>query len=126
MPKKVVYIEDEPEMVDLVQMMLQGPDVETYPALSGESGLDTLQQIHPDLILLDLFMPDISGWDIYRRIRANEQLRDTPVIVLSACHEKIASALGEDVPSGAFDYICKPFSPAELRHSVDRALGLHQ
>ena len=98
--------------------------MKTYPAFSGKAGLDTLQDVQPDLILLDLFMPDISGWDIYRQIREDEQLRDTPVIILSACHEKIASALAQDVPEGAFKYICKPFSPAELRESVERALGL--
>ena len=124
MPKKVLYIEDEPEMVDLVQMVLDDPNLETYPAFSGQAGLEALQAVQPDLILLDLFMPDISGWDIYRHIRKDEKLRDTPVIVLSACHQKIASALGEDIPDGAFDYICKPFSPAELRESVNRALGL--
>ena len=124
MPKKVLYIEDEPEMVDLVQMVLDDPNLETYPAFSGEAGLEALKDVQPDLILLDLFMPDISGWDIYRHIRKDEKLRDTPVIVLSACHQKIASALGEDIPDGAFDYICKPFSPAELRESVNRALGL--
>ncbi len=111
-------------MVDLVQMVLEDPDLETFPAFSGEAGLEALQEVQPDLILLDLFMPDISGWDIYRQIREDVKLRDTPVIVLSACHQKIASALAQDVPEGAFDYISKPFSPAELRESVERALDL--
>jgi len=123
-PKKVVYIEDAEEMHDLVKLVLEDPELVTVAAFDGEAGLATARAVKPDLILLDLFLPDMSGWDVYRNLRADHKLRDVPVIVLSACHEKIAAALGEDVSAGAVDYICKPFSPVELRASVDRALGL--
>ena len=121
--KTVVCIEDDVDLLDLVERILREPNVETYGALGAREGLAFVQSKKPDLVLLDLYLPGMSGWEVYRRIRSDERLKDTPIIVVSACHAKIATALGHDL-SGVADYISKPFSVAQLRTSVDRALGI--
>ncbi|MBI3360551.1 MAG: response regulator [Chloroflexi bacterium] len=121
--KTVMCIEDDVDLLDLVERVLREPNIETFGALGAREGLEYLRATTPDLILLDLYLPEMSGWEVYRRIRADERLKHTPVIVLSACHAKVASALGHDL-SGIADYLSKPFSVAQLRTSVDRALGL--
>ena len=123
--KTIVCIEDDADTLELVELVLREPSVKTYAALGAREGLQYLQTTNPDLVVLDLYMPGISGWEVYRHIRTDERLRNTPVIALTACPEEISTALGHD-PSGFADYICKPFSLAQLRASVDRALGLVQ
>lgn len=122
-PKTVVCIEDDIELQDLVEIILRDPDVETVGVFDGRHGLETVRARKPDLVLLDLLIPDISGWEVYRRIREDEGLRDTPVVVMSACPQRVAAAMSGDLP-GLQGYICKPFSAVELRETVDRALGL--
>ncbi len=124
MSKKVVCIEDDPDILDLLTLVLDDPEYTMVPVLGGEDGFTTIQETQPDLIVMDLLMPKVTGWDIFRKMQEDDSLRDTPVIVVSACHEKVNSALGIDDSIKATAYISKPFSPLEVRATVDRALGL--
>jgi two-component system response regulator VicR len=118
----VVYIEDEQEMVDLVRLILGRKGFEVHGANGGREGLDAVRRILPDLVLLDLMMPDIDGWDVYQQMKATETMRDIPVIVITAKAQNIDKVLGLHIAK-VDDYISKPFSPQELLESVTRVLG---
>ena len=120
--KRVLCIEDHPEMIELIRLILgrQGFDVDG--AEGGREGLQAMQEHPPDLVLLDLMMPDMDGWEVYRQIKANDQLRDIPVIAVTAKAQGIDRVLGLHI-AGMDDFITKPFGPKELVASVERVLS---
>jgi len=120
--KRVLCIEDHPEMIELIRLILgrQGFDVDG--AEGGRVGLQAMQENPPDLVLLDLMMPDMDGWEVYRQIKANDQLRDIPVIAVTAKAQGIDRVLGLHI-AGMDDFITKPFGPKDLVASVERVLG---
>jgi two-component system response regulator VicR len=120
--KQVVYIEDEQEMIDLVRLILSRRGIEVKGANGGREGLDLIRQELPDLILLDLMMPDMDGWDVYQQIKADEATAGIPVIVITAKAQSIDKVLGLHIAK-VDDYISKPFSPQELVESVDVVLA---
>lgn len=120
---RVVCIEDEPEMIDLVRLILGRRGFQVVGANGGVEGLEAVRRELPALILLDLMMPDMDGWEVYQRIKADEALRDIPVIVVTAKAQSIDKVLGLHIAK-VDDYITKPFGPQELLESVDKILGL--
>jgi DNA-binding response OmpR family regulator len=120
--KKVVYIEDESEMIDLVRLILSRKGYEVIGANGGREGLDIIRQKLPDLVLLDLMMPDMDGWDVYQQMKSVEATRDIPVIVITAKAQSIDKVLGLHIAK-VDDYISKPFSPQELVESVEKVIG---
>jgi DNA-binding response OmpR family regulator len=121
-PKQVIYIEDEQEMIDLVRLILSRKGFEVIGANGGREGLDLIRQNHPDLVLLDLMMPDMDGWDVYQQLRAEDATRDIPVIVITAKAQSIDKVLGLHIAK-VDAYISKPFSPHDLVESVERVLS---
>lgn len=121
--KTVVCVEDDESVLELVNLVLRDPRFNMVTALGGRKGLEVIRSVRPDLVMLDLFMPDLSGWEVYDQIRRDRKLRNTKVVVLSAYQEEVASALAPTL-TGVDDYICKPFSLARLRNAVDEALDL--
>lgn len=121
--KKVVCIEDEPEMIDLVRLILSRKGFELIGAVGGREGLETVRRVKPDLVLLDLMMPDMDGWEVYQQMKADEELKDIPVIVVTAKAQSIDKVLGLHIAK-VDDYITKPFGPQELLESVYRILGM--
>jgi DNA-binding response OmpR family regulator len=119
--KKIVYVEDELEMIDLVKLILSRKGYEVIGAAGGREGLDIIRDVIPDLVLLDLMMPDIEGWDVYQQIRADENTKHIPVIVVTAKAQNIDKVLGLHIAK-VNDYISKPFSPQDLVASVERIL----
>jgi DNA-binding response OmpR family regulator len=119
--KKIVYVEDELEMIDLVKLILSRKGYEVIGAAGGREGLDIIQEMVPDLVLLDLMMPDIEGWDVYQQIRANDATKHIPVIVVTAKAQNIDKVLGLHIAK-VNDYISKPFSPQDLVASVEKVL----
>ena len=117
--KKIVYVEDELEMIDLVKLILSRKGYEVIGAAGGREGLDTIREVVPDLVLLDLMMPDIEGWDVYQQMRADDATRHIPVIVVTAKAQNIDKVLGLHIAK-VNDYISKPFSPQDLVNSVDK------
>jgi two-component system response regulator VicR len=120
--KKVLYIEDEPVMVELVRLILKGKGFEVLGASNGRDGLDIATREVPDLILLDLMMPDMDGWQVYRQLKAHPDLKDIPVVVVTAKAQPIDKVLGLSIAK-VDDYITKPFEPQELLRSIYRVLG---
>jgi len=121
--KVVVCIEDEPEMIDLVRLILGRKGFELVGAIGGREGLDTVRNLKPDLVLLDLMMPDMDGWEIYQQMKADDTLKDIPVIVVTAKAQSIDRVLGLHIAK-VDDYVIKPFGPQELLRSVNKVLGL--
>ncbi|MGQ9466887.1 MAG: response regulator transcription factor [Anaerolineae bacterium] len=123
MRKKIVCIEDEPEMIDLIRLILGRRGFELIGAVGGREGLETVRQVKPDLVLLDLMMPDMDGWEIYQHMKADQELRNIPVIVVTAKAQSIDKVLGLHIAK-VDDYITKPFGPQELIDRVNRVLGI--
>jgi DNA-binding response OmpR family regulator len=121
--KKVVCVEDEPEIIDLIRLILGRKGFDLTGATGGQEGLDTIRRVRPDLVLLDLMMPDMDGWEVYQQMKADPDLKDIPVIVVTAKAQSIDKILGLHIAK-VDDYVTKPFGPQELLQSVERVLGL--
>jgi DNA-binding response OmpR family regulator len=121
--KVVVCIEDEPEMIDLVKLILGRKGFELVGAVGGRDGLDTVRKLKPDLVLLDLMMPDMDGWEVYQQMKTDEELKNIPVIVVTAKAQSIDKVLGLHIAK-VDDYVTKPFGPQELLQSVNKVLKL--
>jgi DNA-binding response OmpR family regulator len=117
--KKIVYVEDELEMIDLVKLILNRKGYEVIGAAGGREGLDIIREVLPDLVLLDLMMPDIEGWEVYQQMRADDATKHIPVIVITAKAQNIDKVLGLHIAK-VNDYISKPFSPQDLVTSVEK------
>jgi two-component system response regulator VicR len=120
--KMILCIEDQQEMIDLIRLILSHRNFEIRGANSGKEGLEIIRTEHPDLILLDLMMPEMDGWEVYQQMKADDATRDIPVIVLTAKAQSIDKVLALHIAK-VDDYIAKPFSPQELLTSVDNVLG---
>jgi two-component system response regulator VicR len=120
--KLVVCIEDEPEMIDLVKLILSRKGYQVVGAMGGREGLEAIQANKPDLVLLDLMMPDMDGWEVYQKMKANDATKSIPVIVVTAKAQSIDKVLGLHIAK-VDDYITKPFGPQELLESVEAVLA---
>lgn len=121
-PNQVVCVEDEPEMIDLFALILKRRGFEVIGANGGHEGLEVIKKQKPILILLDLMMPDMDGWEVYQQLKADEETKDIPVIVVTAKAQNIDKVLGLHIAK-VDDYISKPFSPNELLESIDQVLA---
>ena len=119
----VVCIEDEPAMIDLVKLILKNRGFEVKGALGGKEGLELISEVEPDLVLLDLMMPDMNGWDVYQQMKADDMMEEIPVIVVTAKAQNIDKVLGLHIAK-VQDYITKPFSPTDLIKSINRVLDI--
>jgi len=117
--KHIVCIEDEPEMIDLIRLILSRRGYEVHGAPGGKEGLRLVRELIPDLVLLDLMMPEMDGWEVYQQMKAEESTRNIPVIVVTAKAQNIDKVLGLHIAK-VDDYLAKPFGPQELTDSVER------
>ena len=113
-PKTILCIEDELEMIKLIELTLRRGPFRVIGAVSGQQGLDVARRIRPDVVLLDLLIPDMYGWGVARRLRSDETLKDTPIIVVTVVHPSGYPARELDVD----DYVTKPFAPEDLVRRV--------
>jgi DNA-binding response OmpR family regulator len=120
--KRILCIEDDPEMIELIRLILERKGFAVEGAEGGKAGLESVQANPPDLVLLDLMMPDMDGWDVHQRMRADAQTRHIPIIIVTASAQNIDREFGLHIAK-VDDYIVKPFSPQELLASVTRLLG---
>jgi len=117
--KKILCIEDEPEMIDLFKLILGRQGYQVHGAPGGVEGIKMIREILPDLVLLDLMMPEMDGWEVYQQMKADSATRDIPVIVVTAKAQNIDKVLGLHIAK-VDDYIAKPFSPQDLMISVEK------
>ena len=119
---RILCIEDEPEMIDLIRLILNRHGFDVQGAGGGKEGLSTAKNELPDLILLDLMMPDMDGWEVYQQLKASEKTRLIPVIIVTAKAQEVDKVLGLHIAK-VDDYIAKPFSPQALLDSVQGVLA---
>lgn len=123
--KCIICVEDEPDMIDLIRLILSRRGFEVKGAAGGVEGLRLIRQEPPDLVLLDLMMPDMDGWEVYQQLKADEATKHIPVIVVTAKAQSIDRVLGLHIAK-VDDYITKPFSPQDLMNSVEKVLDARQ
>jgi DNA-binding response OmpR family regulator len=121
MAKKIVLAEDEPQIARLVEFKLKKEGYQVVWKENGEEALKAIKADRPDLILLDVMMPVMDGYEVLRQIKEDENLRNIPVIMLTARAQERDVVKGID--SGVEDYITKPFHPAELVARIKRTLA---
>ena len=124
--KLILFVDDDPSLLRLGRLSLERAGYRFQGALGGREGLLQARQSHPDLILLDYMMPDLSGKEVLLELLDSEDvaLRNTPVIMLTA--RKQERDIVEALELGASDYIVKPFIPEELVARLGRLLGTPQ
>ena len=120
MRQRIVLIEDEKDIVQLVQYNFRKEGFEVDSFGRGKEGLDHLRRKSADLVLLDIMLPDLDGFEVCKRLRSDDRLKSVPVIFLTAKGEEIDRVLGLEI--GADDYVVKPFSPRELVARVKAVL----
>ena len=120
MSATILIVDDEPAQLELLRYNLEKAGFETVQADNGLRAIDLVEDTDPDLVVLDWMMPEASGVDVCRELRARALTRLLPIIMLSARGEEGDRALGLD--TGADDYITKPFSPRELVSRVKALL----
>ena len=112
MAEKILVVEDEPDIMDVVCYNLKLAGFEVACAENGEDALATVEEIEPNFILLDLMLPGTDGLEVCRLLKQKERVRDIPVMMLTARAEEVDRIVGLEL--GADDYMVKPFSPREL------------
>jgi DNA-binding response OmpR family regulator len=105
----ILLVDDEPNIIELAQMYLEQDGFRVLAAQDGQAALDRIADSMPDLVVLDLMLPLIDGWEVCRRIRAGS---DLPILMLTARDDDIDKIVGLEL--GADDYLTKPFNPREL------------
>lgn len=118
----VVMVDDHREVSQLLGIVLRHPAVHLHTAQDGEEGLDLIQQVQPDLIMLDVMMPGMSGWEVYDTVRADPRFSQTPIIILTVIPQHTVR-WHHFPPSGRDLYVTKPFDTVALRREIERLLG---
>ncbi len=118
---KILIAEDERDIRDLIVFILSFAGHQVIPTRNGEEACQKAFESTPDLILLDIRMPGMSGYDVYRNVKAHQRTKDIPVAFLTAISQQNQS--NADIKLSAEEYIMKPFSPDELTARVDAILS---
>jgi DNA-binding response OmpR family regulator len=119
-PKKVLIIEDEKEILELVKLYIERGGYRVVTATNGTEGLKAVKTERPDLIILDLMLPEVDGLEVCKRIRNAPETATLPIIMLTAKAEEFDTVIGLEL--GADDYVTKPFSPKALVSRVKALL----
>lgn len=120
MPKEILIVDDEPGVVAAIQFLMEQQGHNVLIAERGEDALDLIYKYRPDLVILDIMLPGISGWEVCEITRLNPDYRDVKIIFLTARGDKVEIARG--LALGADAYITKPFSNDQLIANVNALL----
>jgi len=112
MATRILVVDDEPDLLDLVRLSLLEAGFAVETAACGQEALEALRRSAPDLVVLDLMLPDMSGTEVCRFVRSRPELAEVLVLMLTAKSEEVDRIVGFEL--GADDYVTKPFSPREL------------
>jgi DNA-binding response OmpR family regulator len=120
MGKKILVIDDEPLVVEVLKIRLEMNNYEVITASDGVDGIESAIREKPDVIILDIIMPALDGYQVCRKLKENRKTNAIPVIMLTALGQSAEKEKGYS--SGAYAYIFKPFDDEELLNSIERAL----
>lgn len=121
---RVLVVDDEPFICRSLSFVLRKEKFEVFEARNGEEALAAIREHRPQLVFLDVMMPKINGFEVTQRVKADPELKDTKIILLTAKGQDADRETG--VGMGADDYLTKPFSPSKILHRVREILGLAQ
>lgn len=121
--KLILIIEDNPDITSLIELVLRKAPADTIHMANASEAWPYLEKQHPDLILLDMMLPGISGMDFLAALREKPAYRNLPVIVVSIRADSVFRRRAQEL--GVARYLMKPFSPAVLRQEVEQALGVN-
>jgi DNA-binding response OmpR family regulator len=119
--QKILLVDDEEDILDFLELILEEQGYSIIKANSGKEALASAQVHRPELILLDVMMPEMDGWEVLKLLKADEEVADIPVAMLTARTEMKDKIQG--LQEGAIDYICKPFSTKELLEKLQVILA---
>ncbi len=117
MKKKILVVDDEDDILNFLELVLGEKGFDVVTASGGQEALTKAQLERPDLVLLDIMMPQMDGWEVLKLLRVDEETAEIPVAMLSARTEARDRVQG--LQEGAIDYICKPFSLQELLGKIE-------
>jgi DNA-binding response OmpR family regulator len=126
MPKKILIVDDDPDLVEAVTMILESKNYDVVAAYGGIEGLQKAKAENPDLIVLDVMMPDKDGYMVCKELKADPKLRKTPILLLTAVVSKIATTRYTQqmgLETEADDYIDKPVEPEALVKRIETLLA---
>jgi two-component system alkaline phosphatase synthesis response regulator PhoP len=123
MPKRILIVDDEPDIIRILKYNLEKEGFEVLVANDGIKALERAEE-HPDVIVLDVMMPKMDGWEVVRRLKRNERTADIPVIFLTAKASETDEVIGLEL--GADDYVVKPISPRKLVARINSRLRRSQ
>jgi DNA-binding response OmpR family regulator len=121
MGKRILLVDDEEDILDFLELILEEQGYSVLKANSGAEALAAAQMHHPELILLDIMMPEMDGWEVLKLLKADEEVAHIPVAMLTARTEMKDKIQG--LQEGAIDYICKPFATKELLDKLEIILA---
>jgi DNA-binding response OmpR family regulator len=121
MKKKILVVDDEDDILQFLELVLREKGYDVVTAASGQEALTRAQIEKPDLVLLDIMMPQMDGWEVLKLLRVDDETADIPVAMLSARTE--AKDRVQGLQEGAIDYICKPFALQELLEKIGGIFG---
>ena len=116
MARRILIADDEPDIVTSLEFLMRGGDYEVRVAINGEEALRLAESFRPDVVLLDVMMPQRSGFEVCQKIRENPALRDVKIVMLTAKGRDVEKDRGLNL--GANAYVTKPFSTKELMNTV--------
>ena len=120
--KKILIVDDNPDIVNLVKVRLEANHYQALAAYDGEEALKVVAQQKPDLMIVDIIMPKVDGYNFVKEIKSNKETREIPIIILTA-KEKMKDLFAIE---GVADYIIKPFKDEELIGKIKTLLGESQ
>lgn len=119
--KRVLVVDDEPDVLLLCRVNLEFEGYEVVEASDGVEALEQMRATDPDLVLLDVMMPRLDGWQVLEQAKADPQIEDIPIVLLTAKVQDADQLRGFDL--GAAEYITKPFSPLALSQTIEEVLA---
>ena len=124
MTKTVLLVDDEPDMLEMLRLRLEKVGYKVITAITGEECITKAEETYPDLILLDILLPGMSGFEVARQLKAKDITKDIPVIMVTALIGKDVEAKG--LERGADYFISKPFDPEELLSKIKSVLKVQR
>jgi len=118
---RILVVDDEPDIVRMVTKIMEGLGHEVSEARDGEAALSAVEKARPDCVILDLNLPKLDGFEVCRRLKADERTRSIPVVMRTAAYPTVEDA-SRGMDEGADEYVVKPFLREVLVHNVERLL----
>ena len=118
----IIYVEDDPEIVDLVSLILTRHGYKVSGVYNGREGLEKIINEKPDLVLLDLMVPELDGWEIFQKLKSHESTSHIPIIMITAKTQPIDQVIGLHIAK-VDGYVCKPFHPQEILDCIEKVFA---